>query len=81
MTTQSTIKTLIEIPAKYKWYAIDEDGEHKLHERTPRLSHDSFRPYGGYWLSDGEQISLFFSGNNPDWKNTLQRIEEYEEVE
>ncbi len=74
-----TIKTLIEIPAKYKWMAQDENGKFYAYELRPRIRLDYAD--GGTWdTGDYRYIGLGEGNPNPDWKNTLCRIEEYEDV-
>lgn len=72
-----TIQTLIEIPAKFKWSAQDERGVRMGYTVKPKINEpwDEWEPVGA-----SECIELGRANPNPDWKNTLTRISEYEEV-
>jgi len=69
-----TIKTVIEIPDKLKWMAQDANGDWFAYKRKPDTGFSS-------WLPKGECIQIGRGDSNPDWRETLQRIEEYEVVE
>ena len=69
-----TIKTLIEIPAQYKWIAKDVDGAIRIFVKEPKRGVRS-------WDANGApSILLYWGARDNDWKNSLKRIEEYEDV-
>jgi hypothetical protein len=71
-----TIKTLVEIPAKYKWMAQDADGDFWAYTDKPVAS-----VAAGRWCTVRAYCLLVGRGNpNPNWQNTLTRIYEYEDV-
>ena len=61
-----TIET--QIPWKYKWKAIDEDGSIYIYIKKPKQG-----TYG--WLGDGYIRSIGIGPKPKDWTKTLERLE------
>lgn len=76
-----TIKTLVEIPAAYKWMAQDSDGAWWFYTNKPSPNYENGQWQHAQYYSgmDAGELSINF-GQNQDWRNTLRRIEEYEDV-
>lgn len=73
--------TLIEVPSWVKWTAVDESGERCYFESRPKIcQHDNvWLPGIGKWMRN--EIYRDAPPAHQNWRDTLERVYEYEEVE